>query len=114
MSNTILMTEDYWASSPFSSVRYFGGCKINGKAYIIVDKRGRDVYECTDEAMRLGREKAIEPGEPCDLVRCDYVPVYRKLGRDKFLAWLRDESVDHSIAAAYEYAGMKLPKKLRK
>ncbi|MGM9845572.1 MAG: hypothetical protein ACI30K_05025 [Muribaculaceae bacterium] len=110
MNNTILMTEGYWAASQFSSARYTGGCKINGKNYIIVDKRGRDVYECTAEAMRVGREKAIEPGEPCDLVRCDYVQVYRKLGRDKFIAWLSDSSLQHDPISAHEYAGIKFRK----
>lgn len=111
---TILMTEEQWANSQFSIVRRYGSCIINGEFFIIVDKRGKDIFECSLEAERQGRDKAIEPGEPCDLVRRDYVPVYRKLGRDGFLAWLRDESADHSLEAAYEYAGLKLPKKLRK
>ena len=79
----------------------------NGEFFIIVDKRGKDIFECSLEAERQGRDKAIEPGEPCELVRRDYVPVYRKLGREGFLAWLRDESADHSLEAAYEYAGLK-------
>ena len=33
--------------------------------------------------------KAIEPGEPCDLVREDFVKYYKKLKRDKFLAVLK-------------------------
>ena len=38
---------------------------------------------------RKGKEKAIEPGEPCDLVREDFVKYYKKLRRDKFLAVLK-------------------------
>lgn len=108
---TILMTEEQWANSQFSIVRRYGSCSINGEFFIIVDKRGKDIFECSLEAERQGRDKAIEP---CDLVRRDYVPVYRKLGREGFLAWLRDESADHSLEAAYEYACIKLSKRLRK
>ena len=37
------------------------------------------------EAEKAGREKAIEPGEPADLCRKDFVTYYRRLGREKFL-----------------------------
>lgn len=111
---TILMTEEQWADSQFSIVRHYGSCSINGEFFVIVDKHGKDIFECSLEAERQGREKAIEPGEPCDLVRRDYVPVYRKLGRDGFLAWLRNDGADHSLEAAYEYACIKLSKRLRK
>lgn len=114
MSNPILMTEEQWADSQFSIVMHYGSCSINGEFFIIVDKRGKDIFECSLEAERQGRDKAIEPGEPCDLIRRDYVPVYRKLGRDSFLAWLRDKNADHSLDAAYKYAGLKLAKKPRK
>ena len=82
------MTEDYWASSQFSVVRYYGHVKIDGYEYIIVNKDGKDIFQCSIEAEKAGREKAIEPGEPADLVRKDFVPFYRKLGRDKFLSVL--------------------------
>lgn len=39
--------------------------------------------------LQKGKEKAIEPGEPCDLVREDFVKYYKKLRRDKFLAVLK-------------------------
>jgi len=35
------------------------------------------------------REMAIEPGEPADLCRRDFVPLYRKLGRGRFLEILK-------------------------
>ena len=38
--NPILMTEEYWLNSQFSLVRFYGGCKINGEDYSIVDKDG--------------------------------------------------------------------------
>lgn len=86
----IVMTEEYWANSPFSVARYYGGIKVQGVDYIIVNKEGKDIYECSAEAEKAGREKAIEPGEPCDLVDRRYVPMYRKLGRDKFIEWVKE------------------------
>lgn len=81
----ILMTEDYWANSPFSIARYYGSIKAFGHSYVIVDKHGKDIFRLSIEAERAGREKAIEPGEPCDLCRLEYVPIYAKVGRDKFI-----------------------------
>jgi hypothetical protein len=86
----IVMTEEYWANSPFSVARYYGVIKVRGVDYIIVNKEGKDIYECSAEAEKAGREKAIEPGEPCDLVDRRYVPMYRKLGRDKFIEWVNE------------------------
>ena len=85
---TVCMTEEYWASSQFSVARYYGRVKIDGYEYLIVNKDGKDIFQCSIEAEKAGREKAIEPGEPADLVRKDFVPFYRKLGRDKFLSVL--------------------------
>lgn len=91
MNNTpILMTEEFWANSHFSIARYYGRVKAFGLEYIIVNKEGKDIFECSAEAHKAGREKAIEPGEPCDLVDRRYVPIYRKLGRDKFIEWVKE------------------------
>ena len=84
----LLMTEQYWANTHLSIVRHYGRIKFNQAEYIIVDKRGRDVFECSHEAERLGRAKAIEPGEPCDLVWVGLVPAYRALGRDRIIAMI--------------------------
>lgn len=86
----IVMAEAYWANSQFSIARYYGKIRIDGFDYVIVDKRGHDIFECLMEAEKAGREKAIEPGEPADLCRVDFVPIYRKLGRDKFLEFLKE------------------------
>lgn len=83
------MTEEYWANSQFSIARYYGEIKFNGHEYVIVNKDGKDIFECSCEAEKEGREKAIEPGEPCDLCRRDFVPLYRRLGRNAFLELLR-------------------------
>ena len=81
----ICMTEEYWANSHFSVARYYGRIRVNGHEYIILNKEGKDIFECSYEAEKAGRAKAIEPGEPADLVRSDFRMLYRKLGRDKFL-----------------------------
>lgn len=86
----ICMTEAFWANSHFSVVRHTGEIIVDGYTYVIVNKEGKDIFECSIEADRAGREKAIEPGEPADLVRRDFVKYYRKLGRDKFIEVLKD------------------------
>ena len=83
------MAESFWANSQLSIARYFGRIQLNGQEFVIVDKRGHDIFECSLEAEKAGRTKAIEPGEPADLCRTDFVPIYRKLGRDKFLEFLK-------------------------
>lgn len=86
----IAMVEDFWRNSPLSFAAHTGRIKIDGVEYIIVDKRGHDIFECSMEAEKAGREKAIEPGEPADLCRVDFVPIYRKLGRRRFIAFCKD------------------------
>jgi len=85
----ICMTEEYWANSYFSIARYYGEIKVGDVQYVIVNKEGKDIFECSREALMAGRSKAIEAGEPCDLCRKDFIPMYRQLGRDKFLEALR-------------------------
>ena len=88
--NAIVMTEEYWNNSMLSIVRYWGKIVLDSHEYVIVDKRGHDIFECSLEAQKAGREKAIAPGEPCDLCRADFVPIYRKLGREKFLRFIQE------------------------
>lgn len=96
--NAIVMTEQCWANSQFSIARQTGRIRVDGHEYVIVDKRGVDIFECSLEAQRDGREKAIEPGEPADLCRTDFVPIYNKLGRKRFLQFLQ-ENPDVNTAA---------------
>ena len=84
----VLMTEEYWANCQLSIARYFGMINYNGVRYIIVDKHGRDVFECSAIAEKEGRAKAIEPGEPADLCREDFISTYKKLGRDLLIELL--------------------------
>lgn len=86
----LVMTEDFWANSQLSIARYTGRVKMDGSEYVICNKDGKDIFQCSIEADMAGREKAIEPGEPADLVRTDILPIYRKLGRDRFLRFCKE------------------------
>ena len=90
----ILMEEGYWRNSQFSIAKYYGEIevKIGGEKirYVIVNKEGKDIFECSSEAQKAGRDKAIEPGEPADLVDKRYVPVYRKMGRKAFIEMIEE------------------------
>ena len=87
--NAIIMTEEYWANSQFSIARYYGGIKISGKSYMIVNKQGATIFELSDPSSPYyvgdGVKKAIEPGEPADLVLEEWIPFYKILGRDKII-----------------------------
>lgn len=100
-TETILFPEDYWANSQFSVARYYGGININGKRYIIVNKEGKDLWECSEEAEKAGRDKAIEPGEPADLILEQWQPIYKALGRDKFIEYLKNNPGDLKQAKKY-------------
>lgn len=89
MAEPLIMTEEYWADSYFSVARYTNQIQFNSTHYIIVDKLGRDIFECSRIADKEGRAKAIEPGEPCDLCRMDLVPSYRALGRNRILELIK-------------------------
>ena len=86
----LLMTEQVWRNSQLSIARFYGGIVCNGQSYIIVDKHGRDLYECSEIAEREGRDKAIEPGEPADLIDERLQKAYKRLGRDRIIALLKE------------------------
>lgn len=90
----ILMAEEYWMNTQLSIAKHYGEVKmkIGGETinYIIVNKEGKDIFECSLEAQKAGREKAIEPGEPVDLVDRRYVPAYRMMGRDAFIQMIQE------------------------
>lgn len=101
----ILFAEEYWANTQLSVVRYTGSVKFNGTEYTFVNKEGKTVFELSVEAVREGSEKSIEPGEPCDLVRNELIPVYRKMGRDAFIRMLEENS-DLTLEKAKVLAGI--------
>lgn len=45
--NVICMTEDFWANSQFSIARYYGRVGLDGYDYLIVNKEGKDIFECS-------------------------------------------------------------------
>ena len=96
------MAESFWANSQLSIARYYGRIQLNGQEFVIVDKRGHDIFECSLEAEKAGRTKAIEPGEPADLCRTDFVPIYRKLGRDKFIEFIKAHPYIQTVKEARE------------
>ena len=95
----LLITEEYWANSPLSVVRYTGEIRFSGHEYIIVNKDGKDIYQCSMEAHKAGRAKAIEPGEPCDLVLKSLVRVYKKLGRDVLIEKIKSGMSEKELLA---------------
>ena len=98
MSNApLLMTEEFWANSQLSIARYYGEITFNGRKYIIVDKHGRDIYECSEIAEREGRDKSIEPGEPADLILSTLRFAYRKLGRDRIIELIKQGNTECEI-----------------
>lgn len=92
----IAMAEEYWADSFFSVARYTGQISIDGDTYIIVNKHGATVFELSSPQSKyyVGDDNmAIPPGEPCDLVMEDWVPIYKALGRDEFIELIRQNDI---------------------
>lgn len=91
----ILMEEEFWRNSQFSIAKYYGEIDVKiGREkirYVIVNKEGKDIFECSAEAEKAGRNKAIEPGEPADLVDRRYVPAYRKMERKAFIEMIEEQ-----------------------
>lgn len=82
----IIITEDVWRNSYLSIAGHCGQLTVNNHLYQVVNKEGITVFELSDPRSRhyVGEdEMAIPPGQPCDLVRADWIPVYRALGRDR-------------------------------
>lgn len=93
----LIMTEEYWANSQLSVARYYGGIHFMEHRYLIVNKEGKDLFELSIEAEKAGREKAIEPGEPADLVLQSLIPAYKKLGRDRIIELVKQGKTEKEI-----------------
>lgn len=90
--SAVIMTEEYWANSHFSIARYYGEIKVNGDVYKIVNKEGVTLEELSNPRSKHYAKSgmAIQPGEPADLVRSDWIPIYRKLGRNKTIELVKN------------------------
>lgn len=106
----LVMAEEYWVDSPLSLARYYGQIRFGGNVYMIVNKEGKDLFECSYEADKQGREKAIPDGEPADLCLAELVPVYRWLGRDEFLKRIKDGVMASELIRQYKERNKKIKK----
>lgn len=91
MSNDkpILMTEENWKNSQLSPAGRYGGINWGDTPYVVVDETGTTLFELSTLQAKDGREWLIPPGKPADLVVEEFVPFYKKLGREKFVEILR-------------------------
>lgn len=76
----ILLTKESWMNSQLSVAKYSGGVQVTGeggkkRTLFIVNKEGKDLYQV-----------GIPSGEPADLVDKEFIPFYKKLGRDLFIS----------------------------
>lgn len=85
------MAEEYWRISQLSVAKFYGGINFNGFEYSIVNKAGITVFELSNPNSKhyVPGDKVIQPGEPCDLVRKDFIPFYAALGGDAFISVLK-------------------------
>lgn len=97
-TETIIYPEEYWINSQLATARFFGGCTINGKEYIIVNKEGVSMQKLADKA-KIG-DVLIPKGEPADLILKEWQPIYRALGRDAFMEHL-ETNLDLKEAKKY-------------
>lgn len=105
----LIMTEEYWANTHLSVVRYTGECRAFDQHYIIVNKDGLNIYAASLKADKEGREKAIEPGEPADLCLFSLVPAYHKLGRERIIELVKSGKTKDEIM---EISGIKTKRKI--
>lgn len=93
----LIMTEEYWANSQLSIARYYGHIRFMGHEYVIVNRDGIDIFALSIMAEKQGKDKAIEPGEPCDLCLKSLVTSYHKLGRDRIIELVKQGKTEKEI-----------------
>lgn len=87
----ILMVEEFWRNSMLSIARIYGQINFNGNVYVIVNKHGETLFEISARMDKEGKDgMAIPPGEPADLILMEWVPVYRRLGRDRVMELIKN------------------------
>jgi len=52
----LAMSESFWANSQFSIARYTGRIRVGKYDYVICNKDGKDIFECSIEAEKAGRD----------------------------------------------------------
>ena len=77
--NPILFTKESWMRSQLSVAKYSGGIHLTcdgGKkrTFLIVNKEGKELNQVS-----------IPAGEPADLVDKEFIPLYKKMGRNLFI-----------------------------
>ena len=97
-TETIIYPEEYWMNSQLATARFYGGCIIKGKEYVIVNKEGVSMRELADKA-KIG-DVLIPAGEPADLILKEWQPIYRALGRDAFIEHLK---INQDLEKAKKY-----------
>lgn len=80
---TIMFTKEFWLSSHLSIAIRYGGIDISDKEdgkrhYLIVDGKGKPFCG------------TLSPEMPADLVDKEFIPLYKKLGREKFISIVKD------------------------
>ena len=75
----IMFTKESWMNSQLSVAKYSGGIHLTfdgGKkrTFLIVNKEGKELNQVS-----------IPAGEPADLVDKEFIPLYKKLGRNLFI-----------------------------
>ena len=63
-----------------------------GTKHKIVNKDGITLEELSDPRSKhyVKSGRGIQPGEPADLVRKDWIPIYKKLGRDRTIELVKN------------------------
>lgn len=89
-SGTFIYPQEYWMNSQLSIARHYGGCIIKGKKYVIVNKEGVSMRKLSDKAK--DGDILIPEGEPADLILQEWQPIYKALGRDKFIEYIKEHA----------------------
>ncbi len=76
---SIVITKESWLCSQLSIAKYSGGIdisdEVNGTRHLLIVDRNGKPYQ--------GR---LLPSVPADLVDKEFIPLYKKLGRDLFIS----------------------------
>lgn len=88
MPDVIYEREDI-AYNGWEKVFEKGTATINGKAYTLVNRKGKPVKRYVHSAITDPDVLFVPKGEPCDLVDDRYLEPYRSMGREAFLEMTR-------------------------